>query len=37
MAEKICKKNGSLILRTNFFGKYKNNISNWIFYNFKKK
>jgi len=31
LVEKICLKNKSLIFRTNFFGKYKNNITNWIY------
>jgi dTDP-4-dehydrorhamnose reductase len=31
IVEKICLKNKSLIFRTNFFGKYKNNITNWIY------
>lgn len=37
--EIICKKNKCLILRTNFFGKSKNkkNLTNWIFYSFKKR
>lgn len=31
LVEKLCLKNKSLIFRTNFFGKYKNNITNWIY------
>lgn len=37
MLEKICLKNNCLILRTNFFGKYKNNFSNWIYKKFVSK
>ena len=40
LAEKVCLKNKSLILRTNFFGKSitkKNSFSDWIFHSFKKK
>ena len=37
LAENTCLKNKSLIFRTNFFGKNKKNITNWIYNQFRSK